>query len=703
MGNDELKIDRILLLVGSVVYCLWGNIFLYLNENFHDPFWQRLVISSLVLCLFFLTFLSVFVRKQLRKFNYFLIYLATLQQFHLMWHNNFSSEYFIGLIVIIVSLNAYFNTIKQLFLYGFVVVVFMIISLYLKSDFSSQKIVFFLGSTLTINVFLTLIYSLKIKSQNDLRLFAVELIESEDKFKQLMESAPDAMVILNEDGFIVNINDEAEKLFAYKENELLNQSIEVLIPERFRNTSLKNENYYVDKSEKRKMCEGVELYGLTKENKEFPLEIKLSSIKQINNSNITIASITNLTTKKQVESELNEAKELLKIQEIKDKISEGKSEFISKMSHEIRTPLNGIFGFTDLLLKEELNEKQLKYVNSVRFSCDILLTFINDILDYSKFESKSIVLENQEVNIQNLMDDLIYIFNDPISLKKIKITKKYEHEVNLILGDKNRISQIIMNLLSNAIKFSPLEGEIIITLTSTKEKTISIKIQDFGIGIPLKDREIIFEPFIQGDKQIAKNYGGTGLGLNIVKNLVELMEGKVSLDSKVFKGSTFIVDLPIKEFIAENPANINSDLKNHYNGNEKDQLLKNKEFKILLVEDNLINQYLVEVILEKHAYNLDIANNGVEASNLLDKNVYDLILMDLMMPIMDGYQTTTYIRKTLKLNVPIVILTADVKALDNQKFADGEKDFEFDAYIKKPFEVDELLATITKFQTNGKL
>lgn len=691
MREKDLNIDRVLLLIGSLVYFLWGEIFLLINKEFFDPIYYRIVISSLILLVFVLSFTSEFVKTKIIFFNYGIIYLVTIQQFNLIVNNDFSNEYFVGFIIILVSLNAYFKHIQHLVIYGIVTIVLVLFAFYLKNGIGSPKFAFFFSSTLTINIFLCTIYSLRIKTQKDLRDFSLDLIESEEKFRQLMESAPDAMVIIDEKGKIVKVNKRTEELFAYTEVELLNEEVEKLLPDRFKSKDLKKKEGYFKNPRLREMGAGIELYGLRKDHSEFPIEVALSPIRQKNGMHHTIAAIRDVTIRKNAEIELQDARELLKNNEIKDKISLAKGEFISKMSHEIRTPLNGISGFTNILMEEELTENQRKYVNSLKFSCDIMLTLINDILDFTKFESKKIELEEKEIDFKLLLEDIVYSFQNVIKEKELTIEiNNLSTCSNLLIGDKNRISQIIMNLISNAIKFSPQKGKIIVLLNVSNIDDLHcnfhIDVKDFGIGIAKDKQQLIFEPFIQGDNNIAKNYGGTGLGLAIVKHLIEIMKGKIDLKSELHKGSVFSIEIPLKKSLEnKKPDFVLEEIKDLYE-------TSNEDFKILLVEDNEINQFLIETILTKRGYKLDMAANGVEASVFLDRNKYNLILMDLMMPVMDGYETANYIRNTLKLDTPIIVLTADVKA-KNMKFDEHQ----FDGYLKKPFETEALIEIVNKY------
>jgi PAS domain S-box-containing protein len=405
-----------------------------------------------------------------------------------------------------------------------------------------------------------------------------------------------------------------------------------------------------------------------------------------------------ITEKKGIEN-------LVKEKHMAEQLSAAKDQFFSSMSHEIRTPLNSIIGFTKLLLRNGITEKQREQLQAVKSSSDILLVLINDILDLSKIEAGKIHFEETELMLSELIKTVTTSFELRFEEKEIVYSNKFdEHIPKILIGDPVRIEQILLNLINNAVKFTPEKGRINIELfLNKKDETtawIEFIVSDTGTGIPEENLETIFDPFIQAANTTTSKYGGTGLGLGIVKKLVELMGGKVSVRSKLNEGSTFSFVLPLKITTAIEVSKESKILL------RTQELGKIGRLKILLAEDNLLNQYLIESIMREYAFEVDTAENGRLAVELLENNSYDIILMDLMMPEMDGYEATKHIRTKMKLpksRIPIIALTADVnKQVVLKSTKAGMND-----YISKPFNEIELLNKIStlvkksKYQKNG--
>ncbi len=392
-------------------------------------------------------------------------------------------------------------------------------------------------------------------------------------------------------------------------------------------------------------------------------------------------------------SEQKKLQEMTKKKALAEELASAKDEFLASMSHEIRTPLNSIIGFTKLLLRNGITEKQREQLQAVKSSGDILLVLINDILDISKIEAGKIHLEETELKLTELIKVIISSFELRFEEKQLRVTEKFDNQIpRILLGDPVRIEQILLNLINNAFKFTSEGGEISIFCNLLKEDddkaTIEFIISDTGIGIPSDKLEAVFEPFVQASSNTTRKYGGTGLGLSIVKRLVELMGGTISLISKVNQGSSFSFTLPLKKTTATEVSI------------ETKVLLRTSELreighlKILLAEDSAMNTLLVQTILQQFDFEVDTAENGKTAIKLLEKNKYDLILMDLHMPEMDGFQAAKYIRNKMKppkSAVPIIALTADVNKLVVIKCTKaGMND-----YLSKPFHETELLNKIS--------
>lgn len=390
-------------------------------------------------------------------------------------------------------------------------------------------------------------------------------------------------------------------------------------------------------------------------------------------------------------------------QDAKEKAEQSKlakEQFLANMSHEIRTPLNGIIGFTKILLRNEITNKQKSQLEAIKTSSDILLVLINDILDLSKIEAGKMTIESTELKLADLINNVLGTFELRVEEKDLRINKQYDKQIpEILLGDPVRINQILLNLLSNAVKFTGDSGQISISTNLIHEDeeivTIEIIVSDTGIGIPIQSLETIFESFTQSSNDTARKFGGTGLGLSIVKRLMDLMGGTVSVSSKENMGSSFVISLPLKKAIGITVTKL---VGTKIHTNELKHLGK---LKILLVEDIPINQFLAQTILHDFGFESDTADNGRIAIDLLEKNEYDIILMDLMMPEMNGFETTLHIRNKMsypKSMTPIIALTADVTKAD----VDLCNEVGMNEYVSKPISETDLLNKIALLVKRNK-
>lgn len=405
------------------------------------------------------------------------------------------------------------------------------------------------------------------------------------------------------------------------------------------------------------------------------------------------------TDQKRIEKELIEARVLAEMAaaiaaeaqskaERATKIAENavkaKQQFLSNMSHEIRTPMNAIIGFTKVLLKTEMAEKQKEYLSAIKISGDALIVLINDILDLAKVDAGKMTFEQVPFKMAFSISAMLHLFETKIQEKNLDLIKEYDSRIpEVLLGDPIKLHQVIMNLVSNAVKFTT-DGSITVQVRlqaeNEKKATIRFSVTDTGIGIPEDRIETIFENFQQASSGTSRLYGGTGLGLAIVKQLVEPQGGTIDVKSTIGKGSTFsfVLDFDKTDALIETDED---DL-------ELDKEIKN--IKVLVVEDMPLNQLLMRTVLDDFGFERDIAANGKIAIEKLEGSSYDIILMDLQMPEMNGFEATEHIRNKLNLQIPIIALTADVTTVDLAKCkAVGMND-----YIAKPIDERALYSKI---------
>jgi PAS domain S-box-containing protein len=499
--------------------------------------------------------------------------------------------------------------------------------------------------------------------------------------RSLIEASLDPLFTINNEGKITDINNASLNITGKTRNELIGSDF-------FK--------YFTKPDKAREGYQQVFANGFVA---DYPLTIrdhKLTdvlfngSIYKDEAGNVlgVVVVARDITEQKKIATELTEAKIFAehaqgKAEEatrIAEDAVKAKQQFLSNMSHEIRTPMNAIIGFTKVVLKTELSAKQKEYISAIKTSGDALIVLINDILDLAKVDAGKMSFERTPFKMATSISAMLHLFETKIQERNLDLLVMLDNAIpEVLLGDSVRLHQIILNLVSNAVKFTD-KGKITVSVKLLSQDadnvTIQFAVADTGIGIIDEKIDTIFENFQQASSSTARLYGGTGLGLAIVKQLVEAQGGSITVQSKLHEGSVFSFILPYKKT-------------NEVTVTEADMTqadIKIKNIKVLVVEDMPLNQLLMKTILDDFGFEKEIAENGRVAVEKVQKNVYDIILMDLQMPEMNGFDATEYIRNTLKSQIPIIALTADVTTADLKKcMAVGMND-----YIAKPVD-DQLL------------
>jgi two-component system sensor histidine kinase/response regulator len=654
-----------------------------------------------------------------------------------------------------------------------------------------------------------------------------ELKQTEKWYVSIIEFAPMGVFVVNELGQIVLCNPELEKMFGYEVGELSWRNVDELVPLEIRADHPKMRESFMNEQGSRPMAIGLELRGIRKDGTEFPCEVGLSHLPQLEGGGKNVCvSVRDITVSRQSADEVKAAKEFA------ESAAKTKADFLANMSHEIRTPMNAIIGMSHLTLKTDLTIRQRHYVKKIQGSGQHLLGIINDILDFSKIEAGKLTIEKHPFEFFDVLDNVSNLISNAAQEKDLEII--FDVDKNLptgLIGDALRLSQILINYGNNAVKFTE-EGEVIISATlldeTEAEVFVRFAVSDTGIGLTPEGKEKLFKSFQQADSSTSRKYGGTGLGLAIAKQLAELMNGEVGVESEVGKGSTFwftarlgksnteskklmpspdlrgrkalvvddneiarhvlddllvnmtfnvsqaasgesalklmqeaeaafepfeIVFLDWKmpgmngietasairqlqlEFMphlvivtaytrddvmseAENggiqdilvkpvspsilfdtiirvlDANASASENHNVIANNGINLASIEGASILVVEDNELNQEVALGLLEDGGFHVSIANNGKEAVDMVAEGHFDIVLMDMQMPVMDGITATIEIRKDLRFkNLPIVAMTANAMMQDREKCAEaGMND-----HVAKPIDPDDLFRALLKW------
>ena len=501
--------------------------------------------------------------------------------------------------------------------------------------------------------------------------------KSAERFKSLLESAPDAMVIVDDAGKIALANRQAQVLFGRSTFELDGKPVSHLIPEL---------NDLRAAFAQAAPTRPAEVVARRSDGTAVAVEISLSPIEG-DGGPLVSAAIRDITERKQREHELDLA--LVQAQEA----SLLKSTFLANMSHEIRTPMNGVMGMVGLLLDTELSDDQRDYIETMAGSAEALLNIIGDILDISKIESGKLLLENEPFDLRSSVEAALVPLALRASTEGLNLRTTFDPALpTVVRGDRLRLRQVISNLVTNAIKFTDA-GAVTVDVRPEPVGAIRIEVADTGIGITDEQQATLFESFAQGDASTTRRYGGSGLGLAICRQLVELMGGEISVASTPGRGSRFWFTIPMT---AEDEAAVvdGSPPRLHANAPRCAGMGR-----VLVVEDNAVNRKVAVAFLDRLGYVADTAADGIEALEAMQATDYDIILMDCQMPRMDGYEAASAVRRTEKARrTPIVAMTASAMASDRDRCLDAG----MDDYLTKPLNRDLLSETLRRWVAESR-
>ncbi len=507
-----------------------------------------------------------------------------------------------------------------------------------------------------------------------------EMRSAEKQYRSLFENSQHTICIHDLQGMIMSINPAGAHAVGFEPEEIIGKNISGIF------WKDNNEEYekYMETIQDHGHSQGMTQLSLRDGSKTYWLFNNILLSDQEGNPYV-LSSNVEITGRYKMEKELRSAKKLA------EEALVLKDRFVANISHELRTPMNAIIGFSELLIKTKLSEEQREYLQAIHIAGDNLTSMINDVLDLAKIDAGKMEFEAKPYSIRSVMSNTHRLLSQNAGQSGILFEWVCDNKVpKYVMGDELRLTQILINLVGNAVKFT--ERGFVNFSCKIKNETednynLEFVIEDSGIGIIPEKLNFIFEPFTQVSAESTRKFGGTGLGLSIVGDLVELQGGKITVNSAVGIGSTFNVILPVGKVNVENIQQVENALQ---------QIASPGKLHILIVEDQPLNQQLAKKLISDFGFTTQVANNGKIALEFLRTETFDLVLMDLQMPEMDGYDATRIIRNKLKMSIPIIALTAHSSAGERERcFALGMND-----YLIKPFRAQELFFKIVNAVNN---
>ncbi|MBF0160329.1 MAG: CHASE domain-containing protein [Magnetococcales bacterium] len=521
-----------------------------------------------------------------------------------------------------------------------------------------------------------------------------DLALSEARSSAVLQTAIHAIITIGQDRCIRSFNPAAEEMFGYRASEVVGSNVHMLMPEPYRSAHDGYVQRHLDSGERRIIGTGREVQGRHKDGTVFPLWLAVGAA-QIEQELLFVGCMVDLTRRKQVEAEIIAAREMA------DEANHAKSRFLANMSREIRTPMNAIIGLSHLAMQTDLTIKQRDYLGKIQLSAQILLGIINDILDFSKIEAGKFSMEKVLFSLDSVLDNLVAMVGVRVDEKGLKLLLSRSERVPAsLIGDPVRLGQILINLVSNAIKFTE-QGTILVNMDRQGVRDGAVQLRmavcDSGIGMTDEQMGRLFQVFSQADVSTTRQYGGTGLGLSISRQLARMMEGDIEVDSTPGVGSTFTVTAWFGD-VGGQTGQYGYCLTSQFaaSGNAAPATANRAilSARVLVADDSPINQQVAVELLKMYGLKVTVVNDGIEVLEALQQASFDILLIDLQMPRMDGFETVQRLRQDpAYATLPILAMTAHALVGDRDKsLAAG-----MDDHITKPIDPDQLLSALVRW------
>lgn len=503
------------------------------------------------------------------------------------------------------------------------------------------------------------------------------LAESKEIFKSIFESSPTAITVTDKEGRIIAWNSMTERMLGMEKNDLFNKPVKELYPAaewlRIQAMNIRKVGIISD----------IPTQVVRKDGSLVEVNTSISILKDKNGHQAgAIGILHDMTRQKAVENELIRAKIAA------EEANHAKSVFLAKMSHEVRTPMNAVIGMLDLTLDTQLTEEQKDNLKVAKDAADNLLILINDILDLSRAQADKVIIESVEINVADIVKNVCKGLAVLARNKNVNVVWSVDPEVpRILVGDPVRLRQVLVNIINNAIKFTN-KGQVMVNVTlgslTDRDCLVNFEVIDQGIGIPQKNLSRVFDVFTEAHNSTSRRYGGTGLGLAICKKLVEMMRGEISVTSIEGQGSAFkfsvIFGVQAELFFKYASDGLRGEVQGNF------ALPKEvKGLRILLAEDNVVNARIAVKILEKFGWTVTVVENGQQALDLLNKQGFDVVLMDDQMPVLNGIETVQVIRREEKqtgMRLPVIAMTANAMTGDRERYLAAG----MDGYVSKPID-----------------